>query len=160
MSVGRVKVGPWVFGLLLSWACRGEADAPPPHEAPEVERAAALEPAVLAVDAPDTSDAREDVLASPRPPDVAAPAPRTPDDPGRPPPSVVTPLPELCRQACANTLRILSAELPADAAPSMHAELERSLGAECHGRCLQRASVASARCIASATSALELAECR
>lgn len=160
MNVGRVKVGPWVFGLLLSWACRGEADAPVPHEAPSVEQAAVLEPLVAAVGPHDTSDAREDALASPPTPDVTNPAPRTPDDSSRPPPSVVTPLPELCRQACANTLRILSAELPADAAPAMRAELERSLGAECHGRCLQRASIASARCIASATSALELAACR
>lgn len=81
-------------------------------------------------------------------------------DGDRAPPVVVTPLPELCREACANTLRIVGGELPQEAAASVREELERALTAECPGRCLQRASVESARCIAAAKTALELAACR
>lgn len=87
-----------------------------------------------------------------------------PEGPGiltapRPPPAVLTPLPELCRQACTNAQRLVEAELAADTAEAMRREVERSLARECPGRCLQRASLESARCIAGAKSALELAAC-
>jgi len=78
----------------------------------------------------------------------------------RGPPSVVTPLPELCREACANAHRLVLAELPIDTAKAMREEVQRALERECPGRCLQRASLASARCIATAKSALELAACQ
>ena len=78
----------------------------------------------------------------------------------RAPPSIVTPLPELCRDACANAHRLVLAELPADTAKAMREEVQRALERECPGRCLQRASLDSARCIASAKSALELAACQ
>jgi len=126
--------------LLLAFACRGEP-APPP----------VATPASAALDA---------MATAPTPADAQAVAAATPPEAPRSPPSVVTPLPELCRKACANTLRIVGAELPADAAPAIRAELERSLGAPCHARCMQRASVTSAQCVAAATTALELAECR
>ncbi len=74
-------------------------------------------------------------------------------------PSVVTPLPQLCREACANASRLVLAELPVDSAQAMRDEVERALERECPGRCLQRASVESARCFVGAKSALELAAC-
>jgi hypothetical protein len=77
----------------------------------------------------------------------------------RPPPSVLTPLPELCKEACANAHRLVEAELAADTAKAMREEVERALERDCPGRCLQRASLESARCIAGAKSALELAAC-
>lgn len=75
-------------------------------------------------------------------------------------PSIVTPLPELCREACANAHRLVLAELPADTAKAMREEVQRALERECPGRCMQRASLESARCIATAKSALELATCQ
>lgn len=74
-------------------------------------------------------------------------------------PSVVTPLPELCRVACENTHRLVLAELPSDTAQAMRDEVARAMTNECPGRCLQRASLESARCIAQAKTALELAAC-
>jgi len=75
-------------------------------------------------------------------------------------PSIVTPLPELCREACANAHRLVLAELSADTAKAMREEVQRALERECPGRCMQRASLDSARCIATAKSALELAACQ
>ena len=74
-------------------------------------------------------------------------------------PLVVTPLPELCRLACDNTQRLVLAELPSDTAQAMRDEVERAMAKDCPGRCLQRASLESARCIAQAKTALELAAC-
>lgn len=78
---------------------------------------------------------------------------------GRSEPVVVTELPGLCREACDNALAITLAELPESTSAEMKRDLERAVARDCAGRCLQRASLASARCIARARTALELASC-
>lgn len=78
---------------------------------------------------------------------------------GRSEPVVVTELPGLCREACDNALAITLAELPENTSAEMKRDLERAVARDCAGRCLQRASLDSARCIARARTALELASC-
>jgi len=74
-------------------------------------------------------------------------------------PVVLTELPALCRDACDNALAVTLAELPTNASADMRRELERAVARDCAGRCLQRASAESARCVARAKTALELAAC-
>ncbi len=92
--------------------------------------------------------------------EIDPPVARDDEGEGAREPSIVTPLPELCRQACINAQRLVELELSAETAPAMRQEIERALTRDCPGRCLQRASLESARCIATAKSALELAACQ
>lgn len=140
------------------WLACGRAE--PPQRAPSAPMTREVVVARDGIDAP-----TEDVASAPvadivevglpdaEPPEVVAATEQTSE------PSVLTPLPELCRQACANAHRLVLAELPADTAKAMRDEVGRALERECPGRCLQRASVESARCFVSAKSALELAVC-
>jgi len=104
-----------------------------------------------------TSDAASDALSLG--PEASEDAARdTPET--APPLSIVTPLPELCRVACSNALKVVTAELPAGAGKAMREEIERAMVEDCPGRCLRKASMESARCIAAAKTALELATCQ
>lgn len=144
----------WVLMLLAGCAsgCRGEPGASGPARQTVGEEV----PDAVVSGLPDaTSSSSPAEVARPRQEHGGEDA-----NGDRAPPVVVTQLPELCREACANTLRIVASELPQDAAASVREELERALTAECPGRCLQRASIESARCIAAAKTALELAACR
>jgi len=139
-----------LLALLLLAACREDA----PRAAPEV---LAPEPAPPSeVKAPPSEE------ASVAPPLTTTPAPDASEPPSAPEPrepSVVTELPELCRLACENALHLVLGELPEDTAKAMRDEVRQAMVRDCPGRCLQRASLESARCGANAKSALELAAC-
>ncbi len=92
----------------------------------------------------------------PGPPDPADEA-QTPPAPTPPTPTTLDPA--TCRAACDNALAVTLAELPDATAPSMREELKRVLDTECPSRCLAKASIESAHCIANARSALALASC-
>lgn len=134
------------LAVLTLVACGRET--PVPTDAPNVETL-------------DLSRARDlDASASSTPPD----APPDPTSDAAPPqagrePLIVTELPELCRRACDNALALTLGELPADTSADMRRELERAVSRDCPGRCLQRASAESARCIAEARTTLALAAC-
>lgn len=142
VACGGAEPGPEV---------RGERAAPPKRDvvAPR-ETVAAPAPVVETAQAR-VEEVRDDVALD------VAPAVDGTEHAGEP--SVVTPLPQLCREACANAHRLVLAELPVDTAKAMRDEVERALQRECPGRCLQRASIESARCFVGAKSALELAAC-
>jgi hypothetical protein len=65
----------------------------------------------------------------------------------------------LCRSACENALTVTLAELPEATIASMRDELTRALRDDCPARCVAKASLESARCIANAKTALALASC-
>jgi len=111
---------------------------------------------------PDTA-ATAGAPAAPTPPE--APPPPTPPGEAHAPaalatePLVLTELPALCRGACDNALAVTLAELPSDTSEEMRRDLQRAVARDCAGRCLQRASAESARCVARARTALELSAC-
>lgn len=96
-------------------------------------------------------------MATPTPAGPGAPtsAPQAAPEP-QPEPRIDT---ELCRSACENALAVTLGELPETAIASMRDELTRALRDDCPARCLAKASLESARCIASAKTALALASC-
>ena len=119
---------------------------PPPRFAPPTP------PPTPAIDIPIAEDAPvSDDVEPPTEPDVQV------DTPEPPPPETVDA--EVCRAACDNALTVTLAELPEAAAPSKREELTRALREDCPARCLSKASLESARCIAGAKSALQLAAC-
>ncbi len=67
--------------------------------------------------------------------------------------------PALCAEACENAMKITLAELEGAEAGAMREQIEKTMGSTCQIRCLERASLDSARCIAAARNALELADC-
>lgn len=152
--------------LTLSACARAE---PPPRFAPPTasrteagppdsgDGLGAAEP-VLSVNAVDAVDAVvqiDEIDAGPAPTVAArAPAPREPA-----PPEVPLVDAELCRSACENALAVTLAELPQTTIASMRDELTRALKDDCPTRCVAKASLESARCIASARTALALASC-
>lgn len=152
--------------LTLSACARAE---PPPRFAPPTasrteagppdggDGLGAAEP-VLSVNAVDAVDAvvQIDEIDAGLAPTVAAraPAPREPA-----PPEVPLVDAELCRSACENALAVTLAELPQTTIASMRDELTRALKDDCPTRCVAKASLESARCIASARTALALASC-
>jgi len=149
----------------------GLATTPEPHANPAIpsadpgsidgdgQRDAPVVPAdPAAVAAPEAeSPADKTPLAS----SEAPPSPPTPSPaaPAAAPPPAPTLDPATCRAACDNALSVTLAELPDTTAPSMREELKRVLDTECPSRCLAKASVESAQCIANARSALALASC-
>jgi len=85
--------------------------------------------------------------------------PGDPPDDSQAPPAPTAIDPAICRAACDNALSVTLTELPETTAASMREELKRVLETECPSRCLAKASVESAHCIATARSALALASC-
>lgn len=158
--------------LTLSACARAE---PPPRFAPPTasrteagppdsgDGLGAAEPvlSVSAVNAVDAVDAvvavvQIDEIDAGLAPTVAARAP-APKEPA--PPEVPLVDAELCRSACENALAVTLAELPQTTIASMRDELTRALKDDCPTRCVAKASLESARCIASARTALALASC-
>lgn len=153
-SPGRIFL---VCASLFLLAC-GRSEPPPRFAPPNPERTEELEPA----EEPADGDALSD-------PGMATPAPTAPGTPtsapGAPPAAQPDPPPapqidtELCRSACENALTVTLGELPETAIASMRDELTRALRDDCPARCIAKASLESARCIASAKTALALASC-
>lgn len=135
--------------LAVALGACAKTEPPPRFAPPNPARsdAAPLDAAELdTLEAIDTSPAAAAASPSlPEPPEPAAPVPRVDD--------------ELCRSACENALSVTLAELPESAIASMRDELTRALKDDCPARCVAKASLESARCIASAKSALALASC-
>lgn len=143
-------VAPLTLMLALCAMTACAKSEPPPRFAPPT-------PARAEADADPRPEAAEEADAGPAngpavaPPITARPAPGAPEAP-----SVDD---ELCRSACENALTVTLAELPETAIASMRDELTRALRDDCPARCVAKASLESARCIASARTALALASC-
>lgn len=138
--------------LLLAACARSE---PPPRFAPPTpERTGEVEPAEPPADA-DPLPAPSMATPTPAGPGAPTSAPQAAPEP-QPEPRIDT---ELCRSACENALAVTLGELPETAIASMRDELTRALRDDCPARCLAKASLESARCIASAKTALALASC-
>lgn len=143
-------VTPLVLILAFSASSACARSEPPPRFAPPTPARAEADTDARgeALEDIDTGSAPGQPVAPPSPEELADAAPEAP---------VVDA--ELCRSACENALTVTLAELPETAIASMRDELTRALRDDCPTRCMAKASLESARCIATAKSALALASC-